>query len=97
MMQKRSLTPSITTIRHTIRYAIFLMDRYPVFCGVRGESAEVVCSALRKLKISEKLEGYMVFEQIKGRISIFKMRSDSQTSNVTQPVSANAKSIRVRR
>lgn len=38
----------------------------PVFCGVRGESAEVVCSALRKLKISEKLEGYMVFRTNQG-------------------------------
>ncbi len=38
----------------------------PVFCGVRGESAEVVCSALSKLKISEKLEGYMVFRTNQG-------------------------------
>ena len=38
----------------------------PVFCGVRGESAEVVCSALSKLKISEELEGYMVFRTNQG-------------------------------
>jgi tRNA(Ile2)-agmatinylcytidine synthase len=38
----------------------------PVFCGVRGESAEVVCSALSKLKIIEKLEGYMVFRTNQG-------------------------------
>ena len=38
----------------------------PVFCGVRGESAEIVCSALRKLRISEKLEGYMVFRTNQG-------------------------------
>ena len=38
----------------------------PVFCGIRGESAEIVCTALRKLQISEKLEGYMVFRTNQG-------------------------------
>jgi tRNA(Ile2)-agmatinylcytidine synthase len=38
----------------------------PVFCGIRGESAEIVCSALRKLQISERLEGYMVFRTNQG-------------------------------
>ena len=38
----------------------------PVFCGVRGESAEIVCSALRRLQINEKLEGYMVFRTNQG-------------------------------
>jgi tRNA(Ile2)-agmatinylcytidine synthase len=38
----------------------------PVFCGIRGESAEIVCSALRKLEIREKLEGYMVFRTNQG-------------------------------
>lgn len=38
----------------------------PVFCGIRGESVEIVCSALRKLKIAEKLEGYMVFRTNQG-------------------------------
>jgi tRNA(Ile2)-agmatinylcytidine synthase len=38
----------------------------PVFCGIRGESAEIVVSALRKLQISEKLEGHMVFRTNQG-------------------------------
>jgi tRNA(Ile2)-agmatinylcytidine synthase len=38
----------------------------PVFCGIRGESAEIVCSALGKLEIEEKLEGYMVFRTNQG-------------------------------
>jgi tRNA(Ile2)-agmatinylcytidine synthase len=38
----------------------------PVFCGIRGESAEIVCTALRKLQILEKLEGYMVFRTNQG-------------------------------
>lgn len=38
----------------------------PVFCGIRGESAEVVISTLRKLRINEKLEGYMVFRTNQG-------------------------------
>ena len=38
----------------------------PVFCGIRGESAEIVCKALRRLKIAEKLEGYVVFRTNQG-------------------------------
>jgi tRNA(Ile2)-agmatinylcytidine synthase len=38
----------------------------PVFCGIRGESAEIVCKALRRLRIAEKLEGYVVFRTNQG-------------------------------
>jgi tRNA(Ile2)-agmatinylcytidine synthase len=38
----------------------------PVFCGIRGESAEVVSSALRNLQLSEELEGHMVFRTNQG-------------------------------
>lgn len=38
----------------------------PVFCGIRGESAETVATALSKLLIHEKLEGYMVFRTNQG-------------------------------
>lgn len=38
----------------------------PVFCGIRGESAKVVSSALRNLEISEELEGHMVFRTNQG-------------------------------
>lgn len=38
----------------------------PVFCGIRGESAEVVVSSLISLKIHEKLEGCMVFRSNQG-------------------------------
>jgi len=38
----------------------------PVFCGIRGESAEVVSFALRNLQISEELEGHMVFRTNQG-------------------------------
>jgi tRNA(Ile2)-agmatinylcytidine synthase len=38
----------------------------PVFCGIRGESAEIVLSSLISLKIQEKLEGCMVFRTNQG-------------------------------
>jgi tRNA(Ile2)-agmatinylcytidine synthase len=38
----------------------------PVFCGIRGESPEVVVSSLGTLEIIEKLDGYMVFRSNQG-------------------------------
>jgi tRNA(Ile2)-agmatinylcytidine synthase len=38
----------------------------PVFFGVRGESAEVVSSAMSKISPGEKLEGHMVFRSNQG-------------------------------
>ena len=38
----------------------------PVFCGIRGESADIVASSLRSLEIDEKLEGCMVFRSNQG-------------------------------
>jgi tRNA(Ile2)-agmatinylcytidine synthase len=38
----------------------------PVFCGIRGESPEVVVSSLGALEIIEKLDGYMVFRSNQG-------------------------------
>jgi tRNA(Ile2)-agmatinylcytidine synthase len=38
----------------------------PVFCGIRGESADIVVSSLRSLEIEEKLEGCMVFRSNQG-------------------------------
>ncbi len=38
----------------------------PVFCGIRGENAQVVVSSLRSLDIGEKLEGCMVFRSNQG-------------------------------
>jgi len=38
----------------------------PVFCGIRGESPEVVVSSLRRLQTHEDLDGYMVFRSNQG-------------------------------
>jgi tRNA(Ile2)-agmatinylcytidine synthase len=38
----------------------------PVFFGVRGESPEIVLSAMSKISPEEKLEGYMVFRSNQG-------------------------------
>jgi tRNA(Ile2)-agmatinylcytidine synthase len=38
----------------------------PVFCGVRGESPEIVLSSLKMIKPEEHLEGYMVFRSNQG-------------------------------
>lgn len=38
----------------------------PVFCGIRGESPEIVVSSLNSLCVEESLEGYMVFRSNQG-------------------------------
>lgn len=38
----------------------------PVFCGIRGENAEIVVSALNMIKPEEELDGYMVFRSNQG-------------------------------
>jgi tRNA(Ile2)-agmatinylcytidine synthase len=38
----------------------------PVFCGIRGESPEIVISSLNSLNQEERLEGYLVFRSNQG-------------------------------
>jgi tRNA(Ile2)-agmatinylcytidine synthase len=38
----------------------------PVFCGIRGESPEIVVSSLKRLQLKEELDGYMVFRSNQG-------------------------------
>lgn len=38
----------------------------PVFCGIRGENADIVASSLRSLEIQEKAEGCMVYRSNQG-------------------------------
>ena len=38
----------------------------PVFCGIRGESPDIVLKSLKKLEIKENIDGYMIFKTNQG-------------------------------